>query len=132
MTRELGLMCAMAGSLLIGLIGTWSLWRVRQLLAVLPLVEGRLDTVSHSLTLLTDTTEACFKALAVRLETTQPARPATASHRPPRRAASAGTEPSRRATAPVREPGKNAARKNAVARTPARRTTPRPPGRKPQ
>src|SRR5215218_5653109 len=123
MTRELGLMCVVAGSLVVGLIGTWSLWRVRRLLGVLPLVEGRLDTVSHSLTLLTDTTEACFKALAARLEPLQPARAATASHRPAQRAASRAAEPTRRATGPVSEPRRKQAGKGVPTLTPARSAT---------
>lgn len=59
---------AAAASLLFGLIGVWLLWRVRRLLAVVPLVQDRLDALSNSLSLLTDTTESCFKALSMQLQ----------------------------------------------------------------
>jgi hypothetical protein len=62
------LIVASAVSFIFGAIGVWSLWRVRRLLAVMPVVRDRLDTLTNSMTLLTDTTESCFKALAVQLQ----------------------------------------------------------------
>ena len=55
-------------SLLFAAFGTWSFWRVRRLLAVLPLIEERVTVLSNSVSLLTDTTEDCFKAMAIQLE----------------------------------------------------------------
>ena len=67
-------------SLLFGLIGTWSLWRVLKLLAVVPQIQDRLSVVSNSVSLLVDTTEACFKAVSIQLQTipTQSASPKAA------------------------------------------------------
>ncbi len=62
------LVSASAVSLIFGVIGIWSLWRARRLLAVLPLVQDRLETLTNSLSLLSDTTESCFKALAMQLQ----------------------------------------------------------------
>lgn len=62
---------ASAVSFIFGAIGVWSLWRVRRLLAVVPQVQDRLDTLSNSVSLLTDTTESCFKALAMQLQFVQ-------------------------------------------------------------
>ncbi len=73
------LACSSAVSLLFGLIGVWSLWRTRRLLAALPLSDERLDTLSNSLSLLSDTTEACFKALAVQVQSLQSSGGRTAS-----------------------------------------------------
>ena len=74
------LMTASAVSLVFGAVGLWSLWRVRRLLAVVPMVQERLETLSHSVSLLADTTESCFKALAMQLQYLQsqnvPAAPA--------------------------------------------------------
>ena len=65
----IGILVVASGiSLLFGVIGLWSLWRVRRLLAVVPLVQDRLDALSNSVTLLADTTESCFKALAMQLQ----------------------------------------------------------------
>ena len=65
------LIAASSVSLIFGAIGVWSLWRVRRLLAVVPVVQERLDTLSNSVTLLTDTTESCFKALSMQLQFVQ-------------------------------------------------------------
>src|SRR3954447_21469092 len=59
---------ASAVSLIFGAIGIWSLFRVRQLLRVVPAVEDRLNTLANSVSMLTDTTESCFKALAMQLQ----------------------------------------------------------------
>lgn len=77
------LVSASAVSLLFGFAGVWSLWRVRRLLAVVPDVQERLDTLSNSVTLLTDTTESCFKALAMQFQFVQSqSRPAPSTARP--------------------------------------------------
>ena len=55
-------------SLLLAAVGLWSLWRVRRLLAVVPAVEERIAALSNSTTLLTDTTESCFRALSMQLQ----------------------------------------------------------------
>ena len=67
-------------SLIFGVAGIWSLWRVRQLLKLVPAVQDRMDTLSNSVSLLTDTTESCFKALAMQLQfvQSQGSRPAPA------------------------------------------------------
>ena len=65
-------------TLLFGLLATWALLRrVRKVLAVLPALENRVSTLSNSVSLLTDTTEACFKALGAQLQIMQ-ARPEAA------------------------------------------------------
>ena len=68
-------------SLLFGLYGSWALWRTRRLLNVVPEMETRLETLTHSMSLLTDTTESCFKALSMQLQFmgSQNARPAQSS-----------------------------------------------------
>jgi hypothetical protein len=58
-------------SLIFGVAGIWSLWRVRQLLQLVPVVQDRMDTLANSVSLLTDTTESCFKALAMQLQFVQ-------------------------------------------------------------
>ncbi len=62
------LVTASAVSFLFGAIGVWSLWRVKRLLAAVPVVRERLDSLSNSVTLLTDTTESCFKALSMQMQ----------------------------------------------------------------
>ena len=62
------LIAASIVSMIFGLFGTWSFWRVRRLLATLPSIEDRVTVLSNSVSLLTDTTEACFKAMAIQLE----------------------------------------------------------------
>jgi hypothetical protein len=70
-------------SLLFGVIGVVALSRVRRLLGVVPEMQERLETLSHSTSLLTDTTESCFKALSMQLQfmQSQHLRPATAETR---------------------------------------------------
>jgi hypothetical protein len=63
---------ASALSLVIGLIGLWSLWRVRQLLAGVTLMQDRIHTLSTSVALLTDTTESCFRAVSMQMQFMQP------------------------------------------------------------
>jgi hypothetical protein len=65
------LIAASVLSLLFGSIGVWSLWRVRRMLAVMPQIQDRLAVVSNSVSLLADTTEACFKAVAMQLQAVQ-------------------------------------------------------------
>ncbi len=74
---------ASAVSLLFGAIGIVALLRVRRLLGVVPEMQERLDALSHSTTLLTDTTESCFKALSMQLQfmQSQNVRPAPAAAR---------------------------------------------------
>jgi hypothetical protein len=62
------LISASAISLIVGVGGVWALWRVRRLLAAVPVMQERIDSLSHSVALLTDTTESCFKALSMQLQ----------------------------------------------------------------
>jgi hypothetical protein len=62
------LLTASAVSLLFGVIGVYSLWRVKRMVATLPTVQERLDTLANSVTMLTDTTESCFKALSMQMQ----------------------------------------------------------------
>jgi hypothetical protein len=74
-------------SLTIGIGGVWALWRVRRLLAVVPVLQERIETLSHSMALLTDTTESCFKALSMQLQfmqTQQAQQTRAAAAAPPR------------------------------------------------
>src|SRR5713101_5088471 len=70
---------ASALSLVIGLIGLWSLWRVRRLLTVVMVVHDRVNTLTNSVALHTDTTESCFRAVSMQMQFMQatPARPAS-------------------------------------------------------
>ena len=54
----------------------WCLWRVLDRLLVLTRVEDRLSTLTHTMALLTDTTETCFQAIAGQLEYERPTRAA--------------------------------------------------------
>jgi hypothetical protein len=79
---------ASALSLVIGLIGLWSLWRVRRLLTVVTATQDRVNTLTNSVALLTDTTESCFRAISMQMQFLQSAgRPAsrrpTATPEPP-------------------------------------------------
>lgn len=89
------LVCASAISLLFGLIGIWSLWRVQQLLKIVPAVTDRMNTLSNSISMLTDTTESCFKALAMQLQfvQSQSTRAAAPPAPAPRGRSQAGLEP---------------------------------------
>jgi hypothetical protein len=58
-------------SLLFGAVGVWCLFRVRRLLKVLVAFEERLRSLTTSVSLLTDTTESCFKALSMQLQFVQ-------------------------------------------------------------
>lgn len=80
------LIAASLVSMIFGLFGTWSFWRVRRLLAALPSIEDRVAGLSHSVSLLTDTTEACFKAMALQLESMRQGSERSTLRRP-------GTEP---------------------------------------
>jgi hypothetical protein len=59
---------ASALSLVIGLIGLYSLWRVRRALSVMTAVQDRVNTLTNSVALLTDTTESCFRALSMQMQ----------------------------------------------------------------
>jgi hypothetical protein len=71
---------ASALSLVIGLTGLWSLWRVRRLLAVVTVTHDRVNTLANSVALLTDTTESCFRAVSMQMQFMQAA-PGRASRR---------------------------------------------------
>jgi hypothetical protein len=60
---------------------TWCLWRVLDRLGVLDRFEDRLSSVSHTLMLLTDTTETCFQVVASQLEKEQTERAASSPGR---------------------------------------------------
>jgi hypothetical protein len=62
------LVSASALSLVIGLIGLWSLWRVRRLLTVVTVIHDRVNTLTNSVALLTDTTESCFRAVSMQMQ----------------------------------------------------------------
>ena len=64
---------ASALSLVIGLIGLWSLWRVRRMLAVATDIQDRVNTLTNSVALLTDTTESCFRAVSMQMQFLQSA-----------------------------------------------------------
>src|SRR5262245_34147947 len=59
---------ASALSLVIGLSGLWLLWRVRQLLQVVTVIQDRVNTLTNSVALLTDTTESCFRAVSMQMQ----------------------------------------------------------------
>jgi hypothetical protein len=59
---------ASALSLAIGLIGLWSLWRVRRMLKVVTVIHDRVNTLTNSVALLTDTTESCFRAVSMQMQ----------------------------------------------------------------
>ena len=62
------LVTASAVSLFFGVAGVYSLWRVKRMVAALPTVQERMDTLANSVTMLTDTTESCFKALSMQMK----------------------------------------------------------------
>jgi hypothetical protein len=72
---------AIALALLTGVAGIVMLWRTRRLLRTLPQMEERLATLSNSLSLLTDTTEACFRAVSMQMQFMQANQPAKTSTR---------------------------------------------------
>jgi hypothetical protein len=59
---------ASALSLAIGVIGLWSLWRVRRMLSVVAVIQERVNTLTNSVALLTDTTESCFRAISMQMQ----------------------------------------------------------------
>ena len=69
-------------SLLLAGIAVWAFVRTRRLLRVLPALEERVEVLNHSLSLLTDTTESCFKALSMQLQFIQSQNPLRPSPRP--------------------------------------------------
>ena len=76
------LVSASALSLAIGLIGLWSLWRVRRLLNAVTVIQDRVNTLTNSVALLTDTTESCFRAISMQLQFMQSSNGRTAARRP--------------------------------------------------
>lgn len=65
------LVTASAVSLLFGAAGVFALWRVNRMVKALPGLQERFDALSNSVTMLTDTTESCFKALSMQLQFVQ-------------------------------------------------------------
>ncbi|MEP7305643.1 MAG: hypothetical protein ABJA98_09010 [Acidobacteriota bacterium] len=63
------------------LVQSWCLWRVLDRLGVLERFEDRLASLSHTLMLLTDTTETCFQVIASQLEKEQTERTASSTGR---------------------------------------------------
>ncbi len=70
-------------SLLIGVVGLWSLWRVRRLLRGVPQLQERVATLTNSVALLTDTTESCFRAVSMQMQFMQSATGKAAVRRAP-------------------------------------------------
>jgi hypothetical protein len=60
---------------------TWCLWRVVRRLGAVERVEDRLASLTHTLMLLTDTTETCFQVVANQLEAEQASRASSAPAR---------------------------------------------------
>jgi hypothetical protein len=63
------------------LFQSWCIWRVLDRLGVLERFEDRLASLSHTLMLLTDTTETCFQVIATQLEKEQSERAASSPGR---------------------------------------------------
>ena len=63
------------------LFQSWCIWRVLDRLGVLERFEDRLASLSHTLMLLTDTTETCFQVIASQLEKEQSERAASSPGR---------------------------------------------------
>jgi len=63
------------------LVQSWCLWRVLDRLGVLERFEDRLASLSHTMMLLTDTTETCFQVIASQLEKEQAERAASPTAR---------------------------------------------------
>ena len=76
------LVSASALSLAIGLIGLWSLWRVRRMLKVVTVIQERVNTLTNSVALLTDTTESCFRAISMQMQFLQSSNGRAAARRP--------------------------------------------------
>jgi hypothetical protein len=98
------LVSASALSLAIGLIGLWALWRVRRQLNAVTDVQDRVNTLTNSVALLTDTTESCFRAISMQLQFQQSSNVGSAARRP----ATPSAEP------PVQTPGSRKAKQRRV------------------
>jgi hypothetical protein len=98
------LVSASALSLMIGLIGLWALWRVRRQLHAVTDVQDRVNTLTNSVALLTDTTESCFRAISMQLQFQQSSNVRSAARRP----ATPPAEP------PVQTPGSRKAKQRRV------------------
>jgi hypothetical protein len=70
---------AVAALAVVLLFESWCLWRVLDRLGALDRFEDRLANLSHTLMLLTDTTETCFQVVANQIEKDQASRPAAPS-----------------------------------------------------
>jgi hypothetical protein len=62
------LLVAAAMAFFLGVIGTLLMFRIRRSLLTVPQLQARMDSLSNSVTLLTDTTEACYRALSTQVE----------------------------------------------------------------
>jgi hypothetical protein len=89
----LATVCTVAAlSLMLAGVAVRTLVRVRRDVRLLAALQERLEVVNHSMVLLTDTTESCFKALSMQLQFLQSQNALRPSPRPeaivrPRRAA---------------------------------------------
>jgi len=72
---------AIAALAVVLLFQSWCIWRVLDRLGVLERFEDRLASLSHTLMLLTDTTETCFQVIASQLEKEQSERAASSPGR---------------------------------------------------
>ena len=76
------LVSASALSLLIGMIGLWSMWRVRRQLKAVSEMQDRVNTLTNSVALLTDTTESCFRAISMQIQFMQSSNARSTARRP--------------------------------------------------
>jgi hypothetical protein len=72
---------ALAAMAVLMVVQSWCLWRVLNRLGTLERFEDRLASLSHTLMLLTDTTETCFQVIATQLEKEQSERTASSPGR---------------------------------------------------
>lgn len=75
------LVAAMVAMAVLMVLEIWCLWRVLNRLGALGRVEERLSVLTHTMTLLTDTTETCFQTVAGQLEQDRPSRSAPQTER---------------------------------------------------
>ena len=72
---------ALAVMAVVMVVQTWCLWRVLSRVGAIERVEDRLASLTHTLMLLTDTTETCFQVVANQLEAEQAQRAGSATAR---------------------------------------------------
>jgi pyruvate/2-oxoglutarate dehydrogenase complex dihydrolipoamide acyltransferase (E2) component len=90
---------AIALALLTGVVGAWMLWRTKRLLRTVSQMDERIASLSNSLGLLTDTTEACFRAVSMQMQFMQ----SQQTQKQTRRAAAAAAEAPEPATPRTRQ-----------------------------